>query len=157
MNYLCILNERNSIEINFIIHSKFDIIPILLCSKSIGLLCTRETNITLTPNQYHIRTGEEKEIDNIRKLSRIGIIIQSLTSDRRQCCTLSSNIQMSPWSELSSVNNFTFDRIRSFGLNQERHHTTCIIHQESEIHIRLHTITSMHQHQRPGIDSSWDK
>jgi len=80
---------------------------------------------------------------NNKKLSRIGIIIQSLTSDWRQCCTLSSNIQMSPWRELSSINNFAFHGIRCLGLNQEGHHTTYIIHQESEIHIRWPTIKDL--------------
>lgn len=31
MDYSCILNKRYCIEVNFIVHSKFDIIPVLFC------------------------------------------------------------------------------------------------------------------------------
>jgi len=53
MNYLCILNERNGIEINFIIDSKFDVIPILFCNKLKGnvMRLGNQHNLNPQPNQ----------------------------------------------------------------------------------------------------------
>lgn len=130
MNDFSILNKGNSIEINFVIHSKFDIIPIFLCNKSMWRSYPQETTIKPFPTQKVIDSSTlENHQENVLTLWTL-----SLTSDWRQCCTFSSNIQMSPWFELSSINNFTFHWILCLRLNHHRHHTTYIVHQVSKVH-----------------------